>query len=66
MRSKVKSKQPARLSNEDLRKSRLGLLGRFPSEVLYEPEENLQQPEDQGERVKEPRRDVEKKAKPRR
>jgi len=29
---------PKRLAKEDLRASRLGLLGRFPAEDLYEPE----------------------------
>ena len=43
MQSTAKSKQPVRLSNEELRKSRMGLLGRFPAEDLYEPEEDLKQ-----------------------
>jgi len=31
-------RQPIRVSDEELRKSRAGTLGRFPSEDLYEPE----------------------------
>lgn len=31
---------PNRLSKEELRGSRLGLLGRFPAEDIYEPEES--------------------------
>lgn len=37
---KMTSKQPVRLSNEELRKSRMGLLGRFPAESLFDPEED--------------------------
>lgn len=33
-----KRQRPVRLSDDELRKSRVGGLGRFPSEDLYEPE----------------------------
>lgn len=36
---------PARLSEEQMRKSRAGTLGRFPSEDLYAPEPDDKQPE---------------------
>lgn len=36
------SRNMTRLSNDELRKSRAGLLGRFPPPDLYEPEEEEQ------------------------
>jgi len=39
MKAGVKKEQPVRLSQQELRDSRAGKLGRFPSEDLYEPEQ---------------------------
>ena len=36
----LRREEPVRLSKEQLRDSRAGRLGRFPSEDLYEPEPN--------------------------
>lgn len=38
MKAGSKKEQPVRLSQQELRDSRAGKLGRFPSEDLYEPE----------------------------
>jgi hypothetical protein len=38
MTKNVKRQEPVRVSDDELRKSRAGRLGRFPSEDLYEPE----------------------------
>ena len=38
MTKNTRQEAPARLSDEQLRRSRAGRLGRFPSEDLYEPE----------------------------
>lgn len=38
MKQNSKKEQPVRLSNDELRKSRAGKLGCFPSDDLYEPE----------------------------
>ena len=37
-RNNLQKQDPLRLSKEQLRNSRAGRLGRFPSEDLYEPE----------------------------
>jgi hypothetical protein len=39
MKASAKRERPTRLSEEELRKSRAGTLGRFPSEDLYESEQ---------------------------
>ncbi len=39
MKAVAKKEPPVRLSAEELGKSRAGKLGRFPSEDLYEPEQ---------------------------
>jgi len=39
MKANAQKEQPVRLTNEELRKSRAGKLGCFPSEDLYEPEQ---------------------------
>jgi len=38
MKAKSKFDNPPRISREDLRKSRMGLLGRFPEVSRFEPE----------------------------
>ena len=64
MKSTAKSKQPPRLSKEELRKSRKGLLGRFPAPDLYEPEpEDDLQPQGEGEQLKARRQGAEGNAK---
>jgi hypothetical protein len=40
MKKSAKSGQLVRLSNDELKKSRAGTLGRFPSPDLYEPEDD--------------------------
>jgi hypothetical protein len=40
MKNNIKSRQLVRLSNDELRKSRIGTLGRFPPPELYEPEDD--------------------------
>jgi hypothetical protein len=42
MKNHIKKSDPVRLSKEELRKSRAGLLGRFPSEDLYYPEPKME------------------------
>jgi hypothetical protein len=39
MKKSTKSGKVVRLSNDELQKSRAGMLGRFPSPDLYEPED---------------------------
>lgn len=39
-KEKIRKMEPVRLSKDQLRNSRNGTLGRFPSQDLYEPEQN--------------------------
>ena len=49
MKKDSKPKRPLRLAADDLRRSRAGMLGRFPAEDLYEPERAKSKDDHEGE-----------------